>query len=225
MIIRRIIGKVSLSLLTALMAYGQQDNVSGLALDSLTVNLHDAINLQRSIELEEIHGVYRLTWWHFAPSPSLNYDFINSRYYVTVSINTSAFVSHMLGKRQEDRRISAANRRYDNQIKSAEIRLRSLLISVNQRISNIQLSYEIVSNDIEIFQIKYSEHSFHEIDTETFLRERSVILNKIRNHNSDVSSIQQQLLDIELLTETVIELDLSEYFFNPSKILGVNDRE
>jgi len=97
-----------------------QNVASELRLDSLIVKLHDAIELQISIELEEIRGVYRLTWWHFVPS--LNYDFIGNRYFVTIS--SSPLVANMISKRQETRRLSAAERKYDNQIKTAEIRLR-----------------------------------------------------------------------------------------------------
>ena len=200
-------------LLVTCIASAQSSNQ--MDLDSLIVNLHKRIEEQKDIELEEIKGVYRLTPWHFAPS--LNYDFINNNYYVTIS--SSAFISNMISKRQETRRISAAERKYDNQVRSAEIRLRSLFVSVNQSITNLRLSYAIVSNDIEIYVIKLTEHTNNEIDTETFLRERSRILNLIRTHNSEVASIQRQLLEIELLTETEILLDLTAFIVNPSKII------
>jgi len=205
-------------LLLCCSAFAQSSN--RLQVDSLMVGLHQVIETQRSIELEEIKGVYKLTPWHFVPS--LNYDFINNNYYVTIS--SSAFVSNMIGKRQEARRISAATRKYSNQIKSAEIKLKSLLLSVNHNIENLYLSHVIVSNDIEIYTIKFSEHSENEIDTETYLKERSSILNKIKNHNSEVSGIQKQLLEIELLTETELNIDLSEFFVSPAKIIQANGR-
>jgi len=183
----------------------------GLQLDSQIAKLHQTIDVQRDIEIEEIKGVYRLTPWHFMPN--LNYDFINNNYYLTIS--TGPFISNMIGKRQETRRLSALDRRYENQIKTAEIRLRSLYISINQNIVNLQLSHEIVTNDLKIFSIKQEEHANNEIDTETFLQARSSILNKIRSHNSDVATIQRQLLEIELLTESEVFLDLSEYFISP----------
>ena len=186
-------------------------------LDTLMVKLHEAIDVQRSIEIEEIKGVYKLTPWHFAPS--LNYDLIGGRYYLTVS--SGAFVSNMIGKRQETRRLSATTRKYDNQTKTAEIRLKSLFISVNQKLVNLQLSHEIVSNDMEIFLIKFTEHSNNEIDTETFLKEKSSILNKIKSHNTDVSDIQRQLLEIELLTESEISLDLTDFLVSHAKILSL----
>ena len=184
---------------------------NSLQLDSLMVKLHESIDVQRNIEIEEIKGVYRITPWHFMPS--LNYDFIGNRYFVTIS--SAPLVSNMIGKRQETRRLSALDRRYENQIKTAEIRLRSLYISINQNIVNLQLSHEIVTNDLKIFSIKQEEHANNEIDTETFLQARSSILNKIRSHNSDVATIQRQLLEIELLTESEVLLDLSEYFISP----------
>ena len=192
-----------------------QQDTTVLRLDSLVTYLYDAINEQRSIEIDEIKGVYKITPWHFVPS--LNYDFINNNYYVTIS--SGPFVTNMISKRQETRRISAATRKYDNQIKSAEIRLRSLIISVNHKFENLHLSHIIVTNDIEIFLIKFAEHSNHEIDTETFLKEKSGILNKIKSHNNDVADIQRQLLEIELLTETGINIDLSGFVIAYTKIL------
>jgi len=195
----------------------QNLNEPDLHFDSLLLKLHNVIALQKSIETDEIKGVYKLTAWHFVPS--LNYDFINNNYYFTIS--SGPLVSNLINRRQEKRRLSAIERRYDNQIKSSEIRLRSLIVSINQNFADLYLSYQIVANDLEVYQIKFFEHSNNEIDTETFLKEKSAILNKIRNHNSSVAVIQKQLLEVELLTETEITLDLSEYFINPSKILGL----
>jgi hypothetical protein len=202
-----------LLLLVCSVSFAQSPN--GLQLDSLILKLHQSVDVQKDIEIEEIKGVYRLTPWHFMPN--LNYDFINNNYYLTIS--TGPFISNMIGKRQETRRLSALDRRYENQIKTAEIRLRSLYISINQNIVNLQLSHEIVTNDLKIFSIKQEEHANNEIDTETFLQARSSILNKIRSHNSDVAAIQRQLLEIELLTETEIFLDLSEFIISPVAIV------
>ena len=184
-------------------------------LDSLIAKLHDAIDIQRSIEIEEIKGVYRITPWHFLPS--LNYDFINNNYYVTIS--SGPLVSNMISKRQETRRLSTIDRKYSNQIKSSEIRLRYIFLSINQNLTNLHLSHAIVTNDIEIFIIKHTEHSNNEIDTETFLQARSAILNKIRSHNNEVATIQRQLLEIELLTESEIMIDLTSYFISPAAIV------
>jgi len=185
-----------------------------LQLDSLFQKLHYVIAVQKEIETEEIKGVYKLTAWHFVPS--LNYDFINRNYYVTIS--TGPFISNMLGKRQEKRRLSAIERRYDNQVKSSEIKLKNTYLSLLQKCTNIQLSHEILLNDIEIFKIKAQQYENHEIDTETFLKERSSILNKVRSHNTDVADIQRYLLDIELLTEFEIEMDMTKFYVSPLAI-------
>ena len=204
---------ICLLMLVSRVSFAQ--SASGLQLDTLVVKLHDAINIQKSIEIEEIKGVYRITPWHFLPN--LNYDFINNNYYVTIS--SGPIISNMINKRHEVRRLSAADRKYDNRTRAAEIRLKSLFISINQSLANLHLSFEIVSNDIEIFIIKHTEHINHEIDTETYLQARSSILNKIRSHNSDVAAIQRQLLEIELLTETEILLDLTAYLISPASIV------
>jgi hypothetical protein len=166
------------------------------------------LDQQKEVEIEEIKGVYKLTFWHFIPS--VNYDFINHRYYLTLS--SSAFVSNMISRRQEQRRLSAIERRYEINLKSREIQLKNNYLSLIQRLNLLQASHEIVLNDIEIFKIKLQEFENHEIDTESFLREKSSILNKIRSHNSDVSDIQRLINDIELLTEFVLEFDFAKYF-------------
>ena len=212
------LASICVVLLSSFVAFAQ-DNSSELQLDSLIVKLHNAIELQRSIEVEEVKGVYSLTYWHFVPNLALNYDFINSRYYVAVSLSTGPFINHYLGKRQETRRLSAIDRRYDNQLHTQEIRLKSIYFNLLQRITNLELSHVIILNDIEIHKIKVEQHSNNEIDTETFLRDRSAILTKIRSHNIELSEIQKFLYDIELLTEHEINLDLSNFFVSPSEVM------
>jgi len=193
--------------------YAQKEQA--LHLDSLVSKLQETLSVKKDIEIQEIKGVYKLTAWHFAPN--LNYDFINNKYYVTVS--TAPIIANTIGKRQEKRRLSAIERRYTSMEHTQEIRLKSLYLQINQRIINIKLSYEIVLNDIEIYKIKAQEHAAHEIDTEAFLRERSSILNKIKNHNTEVSEIQRYLLDIEQLTEFEVEMDLSKYYVSPDRLV------
>ena len=203
----------------SLIATNAQQYESDLQFDTLLIKLHDAINLQKEIEIQEIKGVYRITPWHFVPS--LNYDFINNRYYVTIS--SGPLVTNMINKRQEKRRLSALERRYNNQIKTQEIKLKSLIFSLNQRIANIQLSYEILLNDIEIYKIQIQEHANNEIDTETFLKEKSAILNKIKSHNKEISDIQSFLYDIEQLTEFEINIDIMKFYVSASSLNPPNN--
>jgi hypothetical protein len=185
-----------------------------LQLDSLIGKLHHVVGAQKSIEVEEIKGVYRLTPWHFVPA--LNYDFINNNYYVTIS--SSPLVQNMISKRQEKRRLSAIDRRYDNIGRTSEIRLKNLYLQINQRLVNIELSYTILINDIEIFKIRKQDHENHVIDTEAFLTAKSSILSKIKSHNQEVADIQRFALDIEQLTEENIELNLSRFFVSHTKL-------
>jgi hypothetical protein len=187
---------------------------TGLQLDSLMLKMQVAIDVQKDIEVSEIKGVYRITPWHFVPS--LNYDFINNRYYLTVS--SGPLVSNMINKRQETRKLSAIDRRYSNLEKTSEIKLKSLYMQVIQKYTNIGLSHEILMNDVEIFKIKAIEYANNEIDTEAFLKDRSSILNKIKTHNNEVADIQRFILEIEQLTEYEIELDLFTYYVLPSLI-------
>lgn len=187
-----------------------------LQIDTLMVSLQEAINLQKSVEIEEIKGVHKITVWHFVPN--LNYDFINNNYYVTIS--TSNFITNMINKRQEKRKLSAIERRYTNQIKISELKLKSLLLSINQKLNNMKLSGVILANDIEIYRIKVQQHENNEIDTESFLQERSTILNKIKTHNVSVSDIQQDIYQIEELTQTSVNLDLQPFYYSAENLLS-----
>ena len=192
-----------------------QTSENQLQFDSLLWNLQQATYAQKSIEIEEIKNVHKITGWHFVPN--LNYDFINNNYYLTVS--TTHLVSTMLGKRQEKKQLSTIDRRYENKLKTNEIKLKSLLLSINHKLDNLQLSGIILSNDIEIFRIKQQQSINNEIDTESFLNDKSQILNKIKLHNSQVIDIQQSLFDIEEITEKSINLDLQRFVVNPDSVL------
>jgi len=198
---------------TANVAVAQQVYVD-LQLDSLLMKMQDALSVQKSIEVSEIKGVYRITPWHFIPS--LNYDFINNRYYLTVS--SGPLVSNIINKRQEKRKLSAIDRRYNNLEKTSEIKLKSLYLQLVQKYTNVFLSLDILMNDIELFKIKAQEYSKNEIDTESYLKEKSSILNKIKNHNNEVADIQRFLLDIEQLTEFEINFDLISLYVSPRSI-------
>jgi len=212
---------VILALVSLSFAAIAQQSETGLQLDSLIEKLHQVIEFQKTIETEEIRGVYKLSPWHFAPS--LNYDFINKNYYFTIS--SAPLITNMVNKRQETRRLSAIERRYDHQIKSSEIKLKNTYLALIQKLTNIQLSHEILLNDIEIFKIKRQEHANNEIDTEAFLKERSSILGKIKNHNTDVSDIQRYLLDIELLTEFEIEINVLQFYVSPQSVSFSNSSD
>jgi hypothetical protein len=192
-----------------------QNLSSQLQFDSLLFELHQALYVQKSIEIEEIENVHSITVWHFVPN--LNYDFINKNYYLTVS--SSHLITTMLGKRQEKKQLSAIERRYESRLKTNEIKLKSLLLSINQKFDNLRLSGIILSNDIEIYKIKKTQNINNEIDTETFLNEKSQILTKIRNHNNQLIDIQQSLFQIEEITEVSIQIDLQNFRINPDDVL------
>jgi hypothetical protein len=183
--------------------------------DSLLFQLNQVSDFNKSLEIEEIQGVYRLSVWHFVPN--LNYDFINNNYYLTIS--TSNFISNMISRRQEKRKISAIERRYENKKKFEEIHLKSLLLSVNQKFDNLKASGIILSNDIELYQIKEQEYNNNEMDLESFLREKSSILNKIKTHNALIPEIQTALFEIEKLTEMPVTFDLQPFYVSFDKIL------
>jgi hypothetical protein len=185
-----------------------------LKFDTLVYQMEQANYAQKSLETEEIKGVYKLTWWHFVPS--LNYDFINNNYYLT--INSGAFVTNMINKRQEKKRLSALERRYDNKNKTDEIKLKSLYTNIVHTFETVELGRQILLNDLEIYKIKAQEHEANEIDTETFLKEKSAMLNKIKSHNDQVTKLQSDFYQLEILTENEIQISLDGLYVS-SKIL------
>jgi hypothetical protein len=191
--------------------------IDSLQYSSLLSDLNKISETQKSIEIDEIKGVYKLTIWHFVPN--LNYDFINNNYYVTIS--TSNFITNMLNKRQERRRISAIERRYEAKTKIDQIELKSHIVAVNQKLDNLKASGIILDNDIELYKIKVQENTANEIDTETFLKEKSAILNKIKTHNIIISEIQKEIFEIEKLIVVEIEIDLHSFYVPLETVLNL----
>jgi ABC-type phosphate transport system auxiliary subunit len=165
---------------------------------------------EKSIEIEETKGLYKLSFWHFAPG--MHYDFINNNYYISVS--TSALVNHFTGKRQEKKRLSAIDRRHKIKITSEEARIKSKLASIQKDIENAELSKKILDNDDLIYKIKEQQYQNNEIDAETFLREKSSILNKIKIHNTLILSIEKEILELQDMTSHEIQIDLKELYFD-----------
>jgi hypothetical protein len=176
--------------------------------DILLSKLQQTNELQKTIEIDEIKGVYKLSVWHFVPN--LNYDFINNNYYLTIS--SSGFVTNMLSRRQEEKKIKAIERRYEQKIQLSQLELKGLLLALNDNFDNLKASGLILYNDLEIYKIKQQENEANEIDTETYLKEKSLMLTKIKTHNNLLSEIRRQLLEIEKLTATEININLSPYY-------------
>jgi hypothetical protein len=182
--------------------------------DSLLINLIHNKNSQlveeKEIEIEETKGVYKLSLWHFAPS--LNYDFINNNYYI--SLSTSSLVNHFLGKRQEKKKISAIERRHKAKQNAEEIKIRTKYGAILREIENIKLSKYILTNDILIYEIKLKQYQNNEIDSETFLREKSSILNKIKTHNTLIINTEKEILEIQNIAEYEFEINLKNFYFD-----------
>jgi hypothetical protein len=204
-----------ISILTLLICLANSALAQDLKFDSLLEQMEQANYIQKSLEIEEIKGVYQLSVWHFVPS--LNYDFINNNYYLTIS--SSAFVSNMIGRRQEKKKLSAIERRYDQKNKTDEIKLKSLYVNILHNFESVELSRQILLNDIEIYKIKKQEHQENEIDTESYLQAKSGILNKIKNHNNEVTKLQSDFYQLEALTEQEFQITLDSLYISSKSLI------
>ena len=183
-----------------------QINVDQLITNALSLNQYD-----RQTEIDEIKDLYKLSPWHFAPG--ISYDFIRNRYYLTIS--TSGLVSHYLGKRMETKRISAIERKYKARDLSDELKIKNRVLAIQSDIKDLKLAKKVVQIEIDIFLIQQEQFSKNEIDTEKFLNSKKNIINTIKNHNSSVTALCKDILELSAICNTPISADLalSDYYF------------
>ena len=159
---------------------------------------------EKEIQIDEVKGLHKLSPWHFAPS--IHYDPINSKYYVSVS--TAHLVQHFLAKRQETKQISSIERRHKIKTVAETIKIKKLYAAILIDIQDIEQNQKILETDKLIYNIKKQQYNNNEIDTETFMREKSTILTKIKNHNTTVFKTQKNILELETVAETEFELNI-----------------
>ena len=188
----------------------QEDILLDLKLDTLILNVLSTNDFDKQTEIDEIQNLYKLSVWHFAPGVS--YDFIRNRYYLTVS--TSGLVSHFISKKQENRRVSAIERKYKAKQLADELRVTNQLLSIQADYQNILLSQKAVNIEIDIFNIHKEQYAKNEIDTEQFLNHKRSIINTIRIQNSAVTELYKQILTLSSICNTTISADLSHLYFD-----------
>jgi len=165
---------------------------------ALSLNYFD-----KQTEIEEIKNVYKLSLWHFAPS--LSYDFIRNRYYV--SLSTAGLVSHFVSKKQENRRMGAIERRYKAKNIADELKVNNLVLAIEADFQDILLNRKATSIEIELFLIKKQQYAENEIDTETYLTAKSHIINRIKLHNSSVTELFKNILNLSGICNVPIPAD------------------
>ena len=178
--------------------------------DSIILNSLSLNNFDKQTEIEEIKGLYKLSPWHFAPG--FSYDFIRNRYYVTLS--TSGLVSHFLGKRQEVRRVSAIERKYKAKDLADQLIINNKVLAIQADHTDLILAVKVVQIEIDIFLIQKQQYENNEIDTERFLTAKRNIINTVKNHNSAVTSLYKNILDLSNSTDSTIPVDLSGLYFD-----------
>ena len=185
------------------------NSLPAIKADSL---IHSALNInhyEKKTEIDEIHNLYKLTVWHFAPGVS--YDFIRNRYYLT--INTAGLVTHFVSKKQERRRIGAIERKYKAKDISDELRISNLIMSIQADYQDLLMSKKAVQNDVDIFLIHKEQYEQNEIDTEKFLTSKKSIITSIKNHNSAVTSLYKDILNLSSVCNSPISADLNDMYF------------
>ena len=192
-------------------AYSQINNsVFILNPDTLITNALSLNQYDKQTEIEEIKNLYKLSPWHFAPG--ISYDFIRNRTYLTVS--TSGLVNHFLGKRQANRRISAIERKYKALDLADELKINNRILAIQAELTDLQLAQKVVQIEIDIFLIQNEQYTKHEIDTEKFLNSKRNIINTVKNHNSTVTQLYKQILELSAICNTTIPADLSDMYFD-----------
>jgi predicted hydrolase (HD superfamily) len=178
--------------------------------DTLIANALSLNDFDKQTEIEEIKGLYKLSAWHFAPG--ISYDFIRNRTYLTVS--TSGLVNHFFGKRQENRRIGAIERKYKARDLADELKINNRVLAIRAELTDLQLAKKVVQIDIDIYKIQNEQYEKHEIDTEKFLNSKRNIINTIKNHNSNVTGLYKQILELSAICNSQIPADLSNLYFD-----------
>jgi len=206
-----LISSVLLSVL--LPAFAQQIEpdkfVLNLQPDSLIHNLLATNNFDKETELSEIRNLYKLSFWHFAPG--ISYDFIRQRTYLT--INTSALVSHFVSKKMETRRIGAIERKYKAKEIGDQLRIQNLIRAIEKDHSDLILAKKVVDIEIDIFLIQQQQYKQNEIDTEKYLTSKKNIINAIKLHNSSVTNLIKQILNLSSICNSPVSADLDHLYF------------
>ena len=178
--------------------------------DSLIFNVLNANSFDKQTEVDEIKNLYNLSPWHFAPG--LSYDFIRNRCYL--SISTSGLVSHFVNKKMEKRRLGVIDRKYKVKDLSDELRVSNQILSIQADHQDLLLSKKAVCNEIEIFLIHKQQFANNEIDTEKFLNSQKSIINAIKNHNSSVTALYKNILNLSSICNYPISADLDDLYFS-----------
>jgi hypothetical protein len=201
---------LSFSLLAKSQEGRQPDRLLNIRADTLILNVLSANDFDKETEISEIKNLYKLSVWHF--SPGISYDFVRNRYYLTVS--TSSLVNHFVSKKQEKRRVSAIERKYKAKQLADELRVTNQLMSIQAEYQDIIMSKRIVLIEIDIFLLHQEQYSKNEIDTEQFLTHKRNIINVIKNHNSAVTNLYKEILNLSSICNTPLSADLSNLQFD-----------
>ena len=202
-----------LLLVISSLAYSQSESrlnsLPAIRADSL---IHSALKLNhydRQTEIDEIQNIYKLSIWHFAPGVS--YDFIRNRCYVT--INTAGLANYYVSKKQERRRVGAIERKYKAKDIYDELRISNMIMSIQSDYQDLLLSKKAVQNDVDIFLIHKEQYEQNEIDTEKFLTSKKSIITSIKNHNSAVTALYKDILNLSSVCNSPISTDLNQLYF------------
>ncbi|MDR0572655.1 MAG: hypothetical protein LBG96_01250 [Tannerella sp.] len=169
--------------------------------------MHTTNTFDKETEIGEIKDIYKLSVWYFAPG--ISYDFIRNRYYLTVS--TSGLVNHFIGKKQEKQRISAIERKYRAKEIADELRVSNLILAIQADYQDLLLAKQAVQ--IDIFIIQKEQFEENEIDTEKFLNAKKNIISTVKNHNSAVTDLYKQILNLSGICNYSIPADLNSLYF------------
>jgi hypothetical protein len=123
-------------------------------------------------------------------------------------------VSHFISKKQEKRRVSTIERKYKAKLFGDEIKVTNSLLAIQAGFQDLLLAKKAVQIEIDIFLIQQEQYTKNEIDTEKYLTAKKNIINTIKNHNTSVTELYKEILNLSSICNSPISADLSNLYFN-----------
>ena len=114
----------------------------------------------------------------------------------------------------EKRRLGVIEHKYKVKDLSDELRISNQILSIQADYKDLLLSKKAVQNEFDIFLIHKEQHAKNEIDTEKYLNSQKTIITAIKNHNSSVTSLYKNILNLSSICNSPISADLDALYFS-----------
>jgi len=174
-------------------------------IDSLLTILNSTDSLKLDADLAEYKETYRWSWWYL--TPSLGYNIINAQ--PMLVINTSHIVSFFMNKRVVERKSISIRSKNLLQHKNNSIKLITLFNELKNKHIQLAMIKETFIRYQQLFEIKHTQYTSNEINTETFLKEEISFDERKKAIVTQIDNINNNMIEIELLINTKVFQPLS----------------